>query len=205
MKAEILNEKKIEKAAKILKNSGLVVFPTETVYGVGALANKNGYEELVKAKRRPPEKPFTIMLADKEDISRFAKIGKRAKAVINAYMPGMITILLAPLDGVPSWITLSSPRIGIRIPDSQYVLDLIRAVGEPLFVTSANKSGETTPKDFEEAYKSLGDSVSAVVKGQCSSGLASTIVDVGDENDIKLIREGPIPFADIKKIWEEAE
>ena len=110
-----------------------MAFPTETVYGVGVIATEEkAYNALVASKRRPPAKPFSMMLSLLQDVEKFAEVGPKGKAVMEKYMPGEITVLVKAKEGLPHWITLGTPIIGIRIPDSAYVLSLIDKVGAPL-------------------------------------------------------------------------
>lgn len=184
-----------------IKNSNVVAFPTETVYGLGVISNsKEAFEHLVETKKRRPDKPFTLMLSKKEDIEKYAKISLNTKRVIEHFMPGEITILVPPREHLDSWITLNSKYIGIRISGMKEVSQLIDQVGFPLLVTSANISGEKTLNSFEETYHVFNGKISYIVNGETSSKLPSTIV-ICDEN-IELVRLGSISFEEIKNVWE---
>lgn len=184
-----------------IKNSNVVAFPTETVYGLGVISNsKEAFEHLVETKKRRPDKPFTLMLSKKEDIEKYAKISLNTKRVIEHFMPGEITILVPPREHLDSWITLNSKYIGIRISGMKEVSQLIDQVGFPLLVTSANISGEKTLNSFEETYRVFNGKISYIVNGKTSSKLPSTIV-ICDEN-IELVRLGSISFEEIKNVWE---
>ncbi len=184
-----------------IKNSNVVAFPTETVYGLGVISNsKEAFERLVETKKRRPDKPFTLMLSKKEDIEKYAKISLNTKRVIEHFMPGEITILVPPREHLDSWITLNSKYIGIRISGMKEVSQLIDQVGFPLLVTSANISGEKTLNSFEETYRVFNGKINYIVNGETSSKLPSTIV-ICDEN-IELVRLGSISFEEIKNVWE---
>lgn len=203
METKIWEEKDRSECAAALQKGEVVCFPTETVYGIGVIATQEAaFKKLVAAKRRPPTKPFSMMTATLEEAERFVVIGEKARRVMETYMPGQITVLCKAKEGLPHWLTLGTPLIGIRIPDSPFVLSLIREVGDPLLVTSANHSGDPTSTSFEETYHTFQGEVSGIVKGNCTSRIASTIVNIGSEDAITLVRPGPIPFEDIEKTWK---
>jgi L-threonylcarbamoyladenylate synthase len=202
MKTLVLEQKDVDTASELLRAGEVVCFPTETVYGAGAICtSKAAFDKLVAVKRRPADKPFTLMCSSIEQALHYAHVNFKGLAVMKAFMPGEITILAKAAPNLDPWVTLGTPIIGIRIPDSKFVLEMIEKVGAPLLVPSANHSGEPTSTTFEDTYKVFDGEVAAVVKGNCTAKLASTIVDVSNVNDIKLIRQGPIPFEDIKKVY----
>ena len=202
---KVLYWKNIDEAAALLRNGEIVCFPTETVYGMGALAtNEDSFEKLVAIKRRPSDKPFTLMCSSIGEAVRYCEVDVRSIAVMKAFLPGEITLLMPARKNLPPWITLGTPFIGIRVPNSEDVLNLIEKVGSPLLVPSANRSGEPTSTTFEETYAVFKDEVSAIVKGNCSSKQASTIVKLDPVFGISLVREGPIGFDEIKKVYENA-
>lgn len=199
----VLEQKDVEIAAKILRNGGILVFPTETVYGIGVVYdNEESFNNLVTTKKRPPNKPFALMCSSSEEASNYIIVDERQKKLMAKFLPGEITFLVNARKDLPTWVTLGTNVIGIRVPDSQYVVDLISKVGKPCLVTSANISGDPTSRFFDEVLPIFGDIVDGVVKGECNSLVPTTIVDVtGDE--LKLIREGPVPFNIIKDYWEK--
>ena len=203
MKTQILEEKDINLVAKALQEGEVVCFATETVYGIGVIANqKEAFDRLVAAKRRSPDKPFSMMVSSLEQAYRYLEVGEKGKRVMETYMPGEITVLGKAKAGLPNWITLGTPILGVRIPDVPFILQLIEKVGHPLLVTSANRSGEPTSTSFEETKNTFEGEVAIIVKGKCRSKTASTIVNIASENSISLIREGPISFEKIQKTWE---
>ena len=201
---KVLFWKNAEEAAELLKKGELVCFPTETVYGIGAIASSEAaFEKLVQAKRRPPMKPFTLMCSSLGQAAEYCEVDVRSLAVMKRYMPGQITVLVPARKNLASWITLGTPLIGIRVPDSQNVLDLIEKVGCPLLVPSANRSGDPTASTFEEAFAAFKDEAN-FIKGECTSHQASTIVKMEPGFGISLVREGPIPFSEIKETYDNA-
>ncbi len=204
MNTKVLDWTEKEKAVEILRQGGIVCFPTETVFGMGAIANdEKAFRALVELKKRPPEKPFTLMCANFTQAAKYADIDVKSLALMHAFMPGEITLLLRPRKGIPSWVTLDSPFIGIRIPNDQNVRDMIEKVGCPLLVPSANVSGEPTATSTEEVLASFLGKADAIIRGECTSKKASTIVTCGQEH-LALIREGPIAFETIKKVYDLA-
>ena len=203
---EILKLTDIKRATKILDDERVLAFPTETVYGVGVIFDsKLAFERLVEIKRRPPNKPFSLMCATLEQAFEYIQIGEREKKVMKSFLPGEVTFLVKAKDELPEHVTLGTKIIGIRVPQSQFVEALIAEVGKPLLVTSANKSGEPTTRFFEDVVKTYGEELPAIVKGECESLIPTTIVNLAEDDTITLVREGPVPFEKIKTLWEETK
>lgn len=202
---KILRQTQINEAAEILRNGGLIGFPTETVFGLGVIFdNKDAYSRLINVKRRPPEKPFTLMLADPKDVKKYAELNEVSKKLVKAFMPGQFTLITKAKSGLPSWCVSKEGNIGIRIADYQMVRDLIRLTGKPLLVPSANKSGEppaNTTKEVEIIFK---DELDAIVEGETTSKTPSTIVMVNDEYT-DVIRDGVITIDEIRKVIKESK
>lgn len=185
-----------------LRHDEIIAFPTETVYGLAALAtSKKAFEKLNAIKRRPAEKPFTLMCSSLGQAAKYAEIDVKSLSVMKKYFPGELTVILTARKGIPSWMDLGTGMIGIRIPDSQEALDLIDKLGVPLLVPSANRSGEPPIDDFKEIADEFKDEIYFVVEGQCLGGKPSTIVSMPLNGDIKLVREGPIPFNAIDETY----
>lgn len=188
----------IDELAKILKNDGVISVPTDTVYGVCASINsKKAYEKLKSIKNRPSTKPFPIMCADEEQIERIAIVDERAKKLIQAFMPGPITLVLKKKVNMPSYISNDKDTIAIRMATSKTIKELIIKTGSPIFMSSANQSGETTCNSLEEIEKKLPE-LDGILEGNVLLGQASTIVDCTLE-EIKILRQGPISIEQIEK------
>ena len=199
---KILKQNEINEAAKILKDGGLIAFPTETVFGFGVIYdNKASYDRLISVKRRPPEKPFTLMLSDVEQIKQYACVDERAKKLIDKYMPGQFTIILKAKDNLPSYCVSQEGNVGIRISSDNLVRELIRKVGKPLLVPSANKSGEPPLTKSDDVISIFDKEIDAIIIGESTSNVPSTIVLIDDE--VKVIREGLIKKEDIYKTLGE--
>lgn len=199
---KIFAQNQIKEAAHILKEGGLIAFPTETVFGFGVIYdNKKSYNRLISVKRRPPDKPFTLMLSDVEDIKKYAYVDKRAKKLINKYMPGQFTIILKAKESLPSYCVSSEGNVGIRIPDYDLVRNLIRETEKPLLVPSANKSGESPLTKSDDVISIFDREIDGIIIGESTSKVPSTIVLM--DKDIKVIREGLIKKEDILKTLGE--
>lgn len=197
-----LSKKELNLASEILKSGGLIAFPTETVFGLGVIFNnKDSYDRLIKVKRRPPEKPFTLMLSNTKDIEKYAYINDKAKKLITKFMPGQFTIILKAKENLPSYVISKEGNVGIRISSMKLIQDLIDLVGSPLLVPSANKSGEPTLTKYEDVKNIFNNEIDAIINGECESNTPSTIVMVDD--DVRIIRLGIIKEEGIKKALEE--
>jgi len=194
---KIIKQNELKIAANLLKNGELVAFPTETVFGIGVIFdNENSYKKLIEVKRRPPEKPFSLMLASTSDIEKYAYIDDKAKKIISSFLPGQLTIILKAKDNLPSWVVSKENKVGIRVPDFEIANRLITFVEKPLLVPSANHAGDTPCHTSNEVFESLKDEISAVIEGESTSNVASTIVEIV-ENGINVIREGVISKEEI--------
>ena len=202
---KILKPNQLEEAAKLLNAGEVIAFPTETVFGLGVVYdNKEAYDRLVKVKRRPPFKPFTLMVSDKEDVEKYAELNEVSRALVQHFMPGQFTMITTAKPGLPSWCLSEIGRVGIRIADYDMVRELIRKTGKPLLVPSANRAGEEPGLTAEEVAETFGDEFPAVLEGKTVSHIPSTVVMV-EEKYTHVFREGAVKIEDIKKVISEAE
>ena len=197
----LLNEEAL-KAKEVLLNHGVVAFPTETVMGLAVVFNdRAAYEKLNSIKRRPEDKPYTLMVKNKEEIYKYAIIKPAVKRVINAFIPGSLTILVPLKEGtVPEYVTHGTHILGIRVPENNESLAVLNAIDVPLLVPSANRSGEAPALTGEEVKKIFGQEVNYVVSGEAQKSVPSTIVDLTGEMP-KVVRKGPISEEEILKVW----
>ena len=192
--------KQFEIAKQALDNSQVIAFPTETVMGLGVYFNdKVAYELLNKIKNRPEDKPYTLMLGDKNDIEKYAFVSERDKAIINAFVPGPVTLLLKSKDIVPSYVTHNTGIIGVRVPDMELVQELIKYCETPLLVPSANKSGEKPALTSLEVKEIFKNELGYIFEQDSLGQRHSTIIDLTSEQ-VKILREGPISIEDINKV-----
>lgn len=194
-----LNQVQIDKAAQVLINDGLLAFPTETVYGLGCIStSEKAFNKLVKIKKRAPEKPFTLMCSSLDQLSNYIDLSEKDKKIISKFMPGPLTLILKAKKGVPHYIDLGTGFIGFRIPQNEYALKLIDKVNVPLLVPSANVSTLPPALNDIDVYDYFPLGVDAIVKGECGSGVPSTVVKF-NEKEFKIYREGPISLEDLKE------
>ena len=193
-------EQLLNNALKALNNHKVIAFPTETVYGLGVFYDdKEAYELLNIVKNRREDKPYTMMLFDVEEISKYAFIDDKYLPLINKYMPGSLTILVPARACVPAYVTHGTGIIGIRIPSNKEALDLLRFVKKPLLVPSSNKADQKPALTADEVKAIFNNEIEVIIPGKTSSGEPSTIVDLtGDE--IKLVRKGPISFEELSQL-----
>ena len=189
-------------ASEALKKGGVVAFPTETVMGLGVVFNnRKAYDRLNKVKERPEDKPYTLMVKDIEEIAKYAVINEATQRVIDAFMPGSITILVnVKKNSVPSYVTHNTNIIGIRVPTNIEANILLNMVAIPLLVPSANKSGSKPALNSEEVKQIFGSEIDYVMSGTARGEVPSTIVDLTKETP-KVVRPGPISEEEIMMVW----
>ena len=183
----------IAEAAEILKEGGLVAFPTETVYGLGGLAtDKNAAEKIYKAKGRPSDNPLIIHVAIPEDAEKYAYTSEMYYKLARAFMPGPLTVILPKKDTVPHTVTGGLDTVAVRCPADPMARALIKAVGEAIAAPSANLSGSPSPTAGGHVIADLSGRIDAIIDGgECDIGLESTIVMLKD-GEATLLRPGAI-------------
>ena len=186
-------------ALNALNNHQVIAFPTETVFGLGVFYDdEKAYQLLNQIKRRKEDKPYTLMLANVDEIKKYADIdGKRLNA-LKKYMPGPVTLLLKCKDNVPGYVTHNTGIIGVRVPANKEALELLEYVKKPLLVPSANRADQKPAMNDQEVKAIFGKEVAVIIPGKAIGGLPSTIIDLTGE-EIKLVRQGPVSLEDIKK------
>ena len=196
---KIFSEDDIEEIVDILKNNGVISVPTDTVYGVCArIDSKKAHDNLILVKNRPETKPFPVMCANEEQIKGIAIVNEKAEKIIKAFMPGPITIVLNKKETVPDYITNGKKTIAIRMATSKTLEKIILSLGTPIFMSSANQSGEKTSESLEEIEKNC-PKINGILEGKIKLGVGSTIIDCTSEK-IKVLREGPIKLEEINNI-----
>ena len=189
--------KEFELAKHALDNSQVISFPTETVMGLGVYYDdEKAYHLLNQIKRRPEDKPYTLMLGDVKQINKYAFVNERDAKIIDSFMPGMITVLLKAKANIPDYVTHNSGIIGIRIPNMPEIIELLNCVKKPLLVPSANRSGQKPCMSSNEVKKEFKDELGYILPGEAIGGVPSTIVDLTGE-EVKILREGPISKEEI--------
>lgn len=190
----MIDEKKLKNA---LFNHGVIAFPTETVMGLGVIFDDElAYKKLNKIKNRPNDKPYAMLLKDAKDIEKYGFFDEKYNKIIVKYMPGPLTILIKSKESVPSFATHSTNIVGIRVPDNKIIQKILSIINKPLLAPSANKSGEQPCTTYKQVEREFKNELDYIVNIDSLGNKPSTIIDISGEN-IKLIREGDIPFSQI--------
>jgi L-threonylcarbamoyladenylate synthase len=190
----------IAEAGALLRAGGLVIFPTETVYGLGASGlDAEALAGVYRVKERPPEKGLILAVAAPEHVTQVAReVGPLALALMERFFPGPLTLVLPARDHVPAIVTAGGATVAVRMPDHPVALALIRACGSPVAAPSANRSGEPPPRTAAEAIHSLRSRVElALDAGPCPLGTPSTIVDLSTHPP-RILREGAVAAAELE-------
>jgi len=205
MNTKILPASEIQAALEILKSGGLVAFPTDTVYGVGALAfDDNAIKSIYTAKDRPIEKAIPILIADVDDLPLVAdSIPDSARILAGRFFPGALTLVIPKKDSLPPSVS-STPTVAVRVPDNEDARNLLRAAG-PMAVTSANLSGRESPRTAQEVFAQLGGRIPLILDGgKTRGGVPSTLADC-TQKTIEILREGPISREEILKAVKKTD
>jgi len=187
------------RAVELLKAGQLVAFPTDTVYGVGAvLWDRQAIRKLYEAKLRSAEKAIPVLLAAAVDLSLVARdLSQSALRLAERFWPGPLTLVVPRALAVPDEVTAGGASVAVRVPDHELARALIRAAGAPLAATSANISGQPSPVTAQEVAAQLGSRIPLVLDGgPCPGGIASTIVDLTGSAPA-ILRPGPVSITEI--------
>ncbi|HSS46389.1 MAG TPA: L-threonylcarbamoyladenylate synthase [Burkholderiales bacterium] len=192
----------IEKAVAILRAGGLVAFPTETVYGLGADAsNPEAVKKIFIAKGRPQDHPVIVHLPDSSHLERWAgEIPGAARELARRFWPGPLTLILRRAPRVPDAVTGGQDTVGLRVPAHPVAQALLQTFGGGIAAPSANRFGRLSPTTAEHVRAELGDRIDGILDGgSCTVGIESTILDVSSEHPV-LLRPGKITAAEIEAI-----
>ncbi|MCL1858919.1 MAG: L-threonylcarbamoyladenylate synthase [Oscillospiraceae bacterium] len=191
--------KKLRKAAEIIKNGGLVVFPTETVYGLGANAlDANAVKKIYEAKGRPPDNPLIVHVANIKDIYKYAEVTKTAEKIIKKFMPAPLTLVLKKKDKSLDCASPGLDTVAVRMPENNTAKKLIGLAGVPVAAPSANLSGKPSPTNAEHAIKDLNGKVDIIICGEnCEIGLESTVISFNSDESVNILRSGYITREDL--------
>ncbi len=206
MKTKIIagnSPESIQQALKVLQAGGLVAFPTDTVYGVGAPAfDGKAVESIYKAKDRPIEKAIPVLLGDAEDINKVtSEVPLMAKKLAERFWPGPLTIVVPKHISLPDSVSATN-TVGVRVPDHVVARSVLRAAG-PMAVTSANLSGQPSPSTAEEVLAQLNGRIALILDGGKTPGsVPSTLVDCTGSQPV-VVRLGPISLNQILAVMEQ--
>jgi L-threonylcarbamoyladenylate synthase len=192
----------VEEAISILKRGGIVAFPTDTVYGLGACSELQGaVERIYQVKGRPLDMPLPLLLADTSQVSSVAyPVPQVAWLLAARFLPGALTMVLARSESVPDFVAAGGTTVAIRVPAHPVPVALARGVGAPIVGTSANLSGRPSCLTADEVCAQLGEKIDLVIDaGRCPGGVESTIVDLTGEVPV-VLREGAISREELKQV-----
>ncbi len=180
----------IRRAAELLRNDGVIVYPTDTVYGLGCdITNKHAVERIVRIKGRDPKKPMSFVCADLTHISRYARVSNFAYRILKRFLPGPYTFVLEASREVPRLLLTKQKTVGIRIPDHPVCLGLVKELGNPILSTSANPSGADPLNRPDEIQRVLGSQVDLILECGVLPRVPSTVVSLVGQQ-VRVLREG---------------
>lgn len=180
----------ISKVVETLKNGGVVAYPTDTTYGIGcSIFSKKGIERIYLIKQRERKKPFSFICADLSEIARYAKVSNYAFKLLRRLLPGPYTFVLEANSVVPDLLLTKQRTVGIRIPDNQICLAIVKELGHPIVTTSANLSGEDPIGNPWQVETDMGKLLDIVVDGgDLTADVSSVVSLIGDVPEV--LRKG---------------
>lgn len=190
-----IDEIELNKIKKILDNDGVIIFPTDTVYGIACNCfSEKAIKKIFDIKKRPANKPINVLSNSLDKIKLVSKnISEKEEILINEYMPGALTIILDKNEKVPEILTAGLETIGVRIPKNNISLRILESVSYPLATTSANISGDSAGIKITDFLEEFDGVVNVIIDGgETDLKVASTIVRVESDNKLKIIREGTL-------------
>lgn len=184
----------IDRAGKIIKDGGLAVFPTETVYGLGASAySPDAAASVYKAKGRPSDNPLIVHVAEPLDAEVFACVSDTYRDLAERFMPGALTVILPKKDVIPDAVTGGLDTVAVRCPSDTVARALIEAAGVPVAAPSANLSGKPSPTIAEHVVRDLSGRVDMIIDGgDCDFGLESTVLKPEGDKTVRILRPGAV-------------
>ena len=199
-------QQQIEQGILILKQGGIVAFPTDTVYGLGTLPNqRHTVERVYKVKKRPQNMALPLLLADISQITDIASsVPPIAWLLARKFLPGALTLVLYRSHLVPDIITAGSETVAVRIPSHPIPVALAEGLGMPIVGTSANLSGKPNALTAGEVYTQFGDKIDFIIDGgRCPGGIESTVIAVTGDKPV-VLREGAISVKEINQVCDSA-
>ena len=191
----------LEHAAELIKQGKIVVFPTETVYGIGTNGlDEQAVKKLYEVKQRPLNKPISLLVSNMEMVNEIAKdITETEYKIMEKFFPGPLTIILKKKEIVPDIVTAGQPTVGVRMPSGEIARNLVEIAGVPIAAPSANISGKPSGTNLQEIKKYFEGKVDYCIDGgESELGLSSTIVQVVNEK-IQILRDGIITLEQINQ------
>ncbi|MEE9594722.1 MAG: L-threonylcarbamoyladenylate synthase [Candidatus Hydrothermarchaeales archaeon] len=195
-------ESAIAEAISVLRDGGLVVYPTDTLYGLGCDAlNEEAIKKVFTIKKRPEDKPLSIAVSSIGMMEKYAYVTPLADFLAKKFLPGALTVIL-PKKNLPDILTSNKEDVAIRVPDNEVALKLIESLGRPITATSANLSGMEPPTTPNDAMRQI-DADLILDSGDLESKVPSTLVDLTGKP--RLLRAGKIKWKEIERVVSESE
>ncbi len=194
----------LERGAEVIKAGGIVVFPTETVYGLGADAtNSEAVKKIFEAKGRPQDNPLIVHFADFADCYEYVgEVTESANKIAGKFMPGPVTVIVNSSDRLSPLVTAGLSSVAVRVPGNEYAREFIKRTGLPVAAPSANISGKPSPTKPEYAIEDMQGRADVILcGGMCDYGVESTVVDCTSEK-VKILRPGAVTAEDLMMIVE---
>lgn len=194
----MINQSEIDSAVAILKYSGVVAFPTDTVYGIGADAfDQRAVAKIYRIKERPKDKPIAVLVSSVDEVIEITTdLPELFYDLASKHWPGALTMILRSNQNLPSVVTAGLSTVGVRMPDNPITLSLIRKLGSPIAATSANLSGDKPATSAEQVREYLEDRIDFIVDGgHTEIGVASTVVDL-TSSPPSVLRQGTVTITD---------
>jgi tRNA threonylcarbamoyl adenosine modification protein (Sua5/YciO/YrdC/YwlC family) len=180
----------IQRVGDILRQGGIIAYPTDTTYGIGcSIFNKRGVERIYLLKQREKKKPFSFICSELSEVARYAKVSNFAFKLLKRYLPGPYTFVLDATSVVPELLMTKQKTVGIRIPDNRICMAIVKELGHPIVTTSANLSGEEPIGDPFVIDMSLGGQLDLIIDGgELSASVSSVVSLIGDTPQV--LRQG---------------
>ncbi|TWI71224.1 translation factor SUA5 [Desulfobotulus alkaliphilus] len=190
MHPETPHTRQIHQVVECLKSGGVIIYPTDTHYGMGCdIQNKKAIERIYQIRQKDKKQPFSFICPDLTDISRYAKVHNAAYRVLKRLLPGPYTFILEGTKEVPKMMLTKRKTAGIRVPDHVIAQTLVRELGNPIISTTAARSGEELETDASLLHEIFGSMVDMVIDGGPVPGIPSSVIDLSGEIP-EVLREG---------------
>jgi len=195
-----LKGRHIERTVEVLRAGGVIIYPTDTIYGLGCdITNKEAIERIVMLKARPRNKPMSFVCADLTHVSRYAHVSNRAYRILKRYLPGPYTFVLPATRETPRILQTKRKTVGLRVPDHPVPIRLVQALGNPILSTSANLSAEEVLTDPEELRGALGAGIDLMLECGQMPVMPSSVVSLVDDH-VEVLRRG---LGDVEALLRE--
>ena len=198
-------EKRVKEAVEVIKMGGIIIAPTDTVYGIIADAlNEKAVEKIYEIKKRKKTNPLSILVSNKDMLKKVVKkVSFEEEKIIDKFFPGAITLIFEKNEQIPDIVTSGLDTVGIRMPNDKFLLNVIELLGSPIVATSLNLAGEESKTNLDNISQEILNNVDYVIdNGNTKIGVASTVAKI-DGKKIEILREGTITKNMLQEVLEE--